>query len=330
MSKHGFAAAPRHRRREQGERPDWIVIVAAVLCGVSILGFLVSLAAPRAGDPVGAAPVGNPPNWWSESWPSANPGPSGVGDPAGPVSPGAQPSGGQPPGTLPSGAAGPGAPAPGASPQGITRTPGPVVGPVVGVTPPPNRPPADPDPPTTALLTLTKTEGSSPVDLTAEGTVDWAHWGLHRPGSVNRKSNGPQAINDLGNNGPRERVDTGTQRFSWRNGAPDPAVANTPAGVSACGVGTAFKLAVPAGPQTRTLRLHGTVWRATGRFEVSLSGTGLARSAEVSREGALSLPVVYTVRFRAPAGGQLSIRWGVTAIFQQSCGSVDLRAATLQ
>ncbi|HEX8628898.1 MAG TPA: hypothetical protein VF755_12090 [Catenuloplanes sp.] len=322
MSKHGFATGPRHRRRGGRERPDWIIIVAAVLCGVSILGVCVSLAARPDLGSVGDPPLADkPPDWWSNTWPSANPALSGAASPAGPV----------PPGIAAPGSSGPGAPGPGGSPQGLTRTPGPVVGPVAGGTVAPNRPPRDPDPePGTPLLTLAKTEGSVPVDLSAEGTRDWAHWGLRRPSSVTRKAGGPQAINDLGNNGPRERVETGTQRFSWRDGAPDGAVSDTPTGVSACGVGTAFKLSVPAGPQTRTLRLHGGVWRATGRFDVSLSGTNLSRSAEVSREGVLSLPVVYTVKFRAPAGGQLTIRWGVTAIFQQSCGSVDLRAATLQ
>lgn len=194
------------------------------------------------------------------------------------------------------------------------------------------RPVADPpaEKPGGPSLALTQSAVPPVVDLSAEGTLDWMHWGLRDPGSRNRKANGTNAIADDGNVGPRERYDTNTRRFTWRAGAPDEAVMNTPTGVYACGVDSGFTISVAAGPRTRVLRFYAGVARATGRLEATLSGTGLSRSATLSTTSVAAHTARFSIAFRAPAGGRLVLRWRATEVFNMYCGNVNMQAATLR
>lgn len=341
MSKHVFEAEPRHRRHWLQAQPKRVVIAFCTLWLVPMLGLWAILSPDD--DPRGdAAPGVDAPY---------GPGTSGIGDLPGPSGSNPADAGAQPPGGAGPGGAGPGAVSPGATGPG-QGGPGPggpgQAGPTVGATGaggtgrpgagptaggPASGPPVevrDPEP-ATPLLTVTQSGAPSNVDLTAEGTLDWIHWGLRSPGSINRKAGGARAIADEGGTGPRERSDTRPHTFSWRDGAPDGAVANTPTCIYAIGLDSGFRFSVAAAAQTRTLRLYAGVLRSEGRLEVSLPGAGLTRTATLaSAEQFGSLTKQFTITFRAPAGGRLQVRWVVTKIYNQYGADVSMQAATLR
>src|SRR5467141_4433 len=62
------------------------------------------------------------------------------------------------------------------------------------------------------------------LDLTAEGTLDWAHWGLVSTNSFDHKNGVTQKISDftvLGTQAVQQYADNFTA-YSWTDGAPTP------------------------------------------------------------------------------------------------------------
>jgi hypothetical protein len=170
------------------------------------------------------------------------------------------------------------------------------------------------------------TDGPIPavVDLSAEGTRDWVHWGLTDATSVNRRRGG-KGIEDLGGT-PRGRYDNNPQSYSWTGGSPAATAARTPTGVYSCGQGATITLRAPAGPATRTLHLYAGVWMASGRLTVTVDGVTATRTLE--NRDAISTRR-FEVRYRAAAGSRLTVTWTATAAHHPTCGNIDLQAATL-
>ncbi|HWS31898.1 MAG TPA: hypothetical protein VN408_04055, partial [Actinoplanes sp.] len=189
----------------------------------------------------------------------------------------------------------------------------------------PSRPPTAAPAPVKPALTVTAGQVPALVDLSAEGTRDWVHFGLTEPGSINRRGGG-NSIEDLGTTGNRGRYENNPQRFSWTGGRPTTATTRTPTGVYACGEGNGFTLRVPAGPATRTLRLYAGVWMAGGRLTTTLNG--LTRTSTLENRDAISTNR-FEIRFRAPAGSKLTVTWKTTDSYHPTCGNVDMQAATL-
>ncbi|MEV4758989.1 hypothetical protein AB0J86_28375 [Micromonospora sp. NPDC049559] len=202
------------------------------------------------------------------------------------------------------------------------RVPG--VNPVKSSPTPSTPPPASA--PTGPLLTVDTAEAPEWVDLTDAGPLDWVHWGRDDAWSVNRKRGARHLIDDRGGPGWRVRFDNGPQRFGWRDGAGGGVERGTRASILSCGGG--FTLSVAAGTQPRTLRLYAGVWQARGRLTVRLgSGGPTATAALEDRDGGESTE--FTVRFRATAATELTVRWTVEESHHRHCGSVSLRAAAL-
>ncbi|MBW6438731.1 hypothetical protein KZ829_33885 [Actinoplanes hulinensis] len=187
----------------------------------------------------------------------------------------------------------------------------------------PHSPSATPAPVTP---TVSVTAGTIPslVDLSAEGSRDWVHWGLAGADSVNRRG-GTAQIEDLGGS-PRGRYDNNPQLYRWSGGTPTASAGRTPTGVYACGQGATITLRAPAGPATRTLSVYAGVWMAAGRLTVTVDGASASRTLE-NRE-AISTQR-FEIRYRAKAGSKLTVTWTATAVHHPTCGNIDLQAATL-
>ncbi|WP_433794590.1 hypothetical protein [Actinoplanes sp. CA-252034] len=189
-------------------------------------------------------------------------------------------------------------------------------------------PPASPSRSSAAPVTPTVSVTAAPVpavvDLSAEGRQDWAHWGLADATSLNRRR-GAGAIEDLGGT-PRGRYDNNPQRFTWTGGSPAGTATGTPTGVYSCGQGATMSLRAPAGPSVRTLRVYAGVWMAAGRLTVSVPGATATRTLE-NRDGISTNR--FEIRYRAPAGAEVTVTWTATASYHPSCGNIDLQAATL-
>lgn len=175
---------------------------------------------------------------------------------------------------------------------------------------------------------------ASAVDLSAEGTLDWAHWGYDSPTSFNHKAEGASQIPNvvvIGTNMP-QRYDNNLTGFSWTNGIPVTNAANITAGIFVRGFTNGFELAVPAETTLRRLKVYAGLYGARGNFQAFLTDF----SAPVYADTSVVNPFgdsysVYTIDYAAAAPGQsLVIRYRSSFVFDMDFGNVTLPAATLQ
>ena len=70
--------------------------------------------------------------------------------------------------------------------------------------------------------TLSGTLSTAPaaVNLTAEGTLDWAHWGLAIKSDFDHKAGGASQISDVTTVGTVEQFPDALTGFSWSDGTP--------------------------------------------------------------------------------------------------------------
>src|SRR4051812_48471080 len=74
-----------------------------------------------------------------------------------------------------------------------------------------------------AALVVTPTNSTATVDLSAEGSLDWAHWGLDQTNSFNRKQTVAARISNftlLGTNSTQSLTNSPATLFTWTNGMP--------------------------------------------------------------------------------------------------------------
>ncbi len=187
--------------------------------------------------------------------------------------------------------------------------------------------------------TNTSIHTGADINLTAAGPLDWVHWGLYTPTSLDRKSGVTPQIGDWTVVGPSNAFTAAYQfsdnanGYSWSDGTPTASVTNTTTGVWAYGVpniGTGFELSVPADTTTRTLKVYVGAFAARGRFEASLSDLSAADYLDSSLSNIRNGPsAVYALQYAANSAGQtLRIRITVEQIFGPA-GNVTLQAAAL-
>jgi len=178
---------------------------------------------------------------------------------------------------------------------------------------------------------------SSPtsINLTNDGVVDWAHWGLNGPSSFDHKGGVTQKISNytkIGTGGLGWFTDCPTS-FSWTDGTPIATAPNTTTGVNANGsVANGFEMTVPAETNLRTLKLYVGVWYAQGRLEASMSdGTAVTLTdTSLNNNGGASFGL-YTINFKAGSTGQtLKVRFTILNQYFSPNGNVAWEAATLQ
>lgn len=180
-------------------------------------------------------------------------------------------------------------------------------------------------------LSVTNTVPPSTVDLSAEGTSDWVHWGLTGL-SVNRKSGVTPQIGDyslLGVGVPAQLTGNPTL-FSWSGGTPSASASNVGTGLWLVGLNNGFRITVPADTTARTLKIYVGLWAARGRLDARLSDGSAPDYVDTSNVNSSNTSnAVYTVGFRAASAGQtLTVSWAANQTFNEF-GNVTLLAATL-
>ncbi len=141
---------------------------------------------------------------------------------------------------------------------------------------------------------------SARVNLSAEGTLDWGHWGLVNEWTYNHKYGMPQQItfsiitDEFATDGPY-LLETGESDFCWNDGTASRLTASTTNGVSVFGdklpgnVWTGFRLQWPADAGLRRLKLDvGT--SGAGRSRNQRKTGNLPRISRISRINPLSHP----------------------------------------
>ncbi len=173
--------------------------------------------------------------------------------------------------------------------------------------------------------------GTTTVNLSQEGTLDWAHWGgQYTAASFDHKASVAQQISNYSviGSGVVNAYGNHNYGFSWTDGTPTPSATATTTGVYVTGLGNGYRITVPADTTTRTLKLYTGVYYAQGKLDARLSDssspayidTSLNNNAGVSNG-------VYTLAYHAASAGQTLT---VTFTMQSDYGgNVAMQAATL-
>jgi hypothetical protein len=187
--------------------------------------------------------------------------------------------------------------------------------------------------PTGPVLTIAvESTSETDVNLTAEGTVDWAHWGNTAVTAFNHRALGGGLIKPGSATGSPGMTGLSKKTFVWSDGLPTPS-ASTDDGLvfGTAGEGYAFDVAASL-TKTRTLRLYiGWYSRAAGTVTATLSD-GSAPAVMASSSGsALGMDYDrFVITFRA-ASPTASVTIKATRTMGAFAGgSLDFFAATLQ
>jgi len=176
------------------------------------------------------------------------------------------------------------------------------------------------------------------VNLTPEGALDWADWGVASgtaPNYLEQKAGGTNQISDvtaIGPGGGPDLFGNAVIAVSWSDGTPDAAVTNTTTGIYYSGVGNGYEISVPADTTLKTLTVYAGGYGTIVNFQASLSDD----SAPPYSNESLSDPGgnspgsadAYTLQFAAGATNQ-TLTVEVTCAADYGGGNVTLIAATL-
>jgi len=187
---------------------------------------------------------------------------------------------------------------------------------------------------TGGTLSGSVSEPPAAVDLTAEGTADWTHWGQGTNGGFDYRADVPRQISNftaLGTNTVQPYADNFTA-FSWSNGTPTLTSTGTTTGVFITGVTNGFSLSAPADTNSRTLRVYVGCYGAQGLFEAYLSDLSAAPYIDSSVSSTYGNDyAVYALNYAAASAGQrLIIEYHTLELFDYDYGNVTLQSATLQ
>jgi hypothetical protein len=170
------------------------------------------------------------------------------------------------------------------------------------------------------------------VNLTAEGTRDWVHWGLTTNNPLTRKAGVVPQISDFTKIGTNaiERFSDNYTAFSWTDGMPTAEVGGTTTGVFTFGLNEGFEFSVPADTSTRTLKVYAGLYGAQGNFQAWLSDFSGPAYTDTTLNNLGNGYAVYQLTYSSASSGQkLMVRYRALNLFDADHGNVTLQAATL-
>ncbi len=174
------------------------------------------------------------------------------------------------------------------------------------------------------MLTGASTSATATVDLTAEGTADWIHWG---DAVLNRKATAAQlgTYTPVGGANPSRYPDD-LRSVTWTDGAPTAASGANAAGLYIAGSGRGFSFTAPADAIARSLVVHVGGWSSSGTFTAHLSDGSAPDFVDTTTFNGGQYDRNYTLTYSARVPGQtLTITW----VMATGAGNVTLNAAAL-
>ena len=176
----------------------------------------------------------------------------------------------------------------------------------------------------------TETSATTAVNLTAEGAIDWIHWGDFANATANRKAGvSPQLSTfTVVGSGTLNTYSNDPRRMSWTDGAPTARSSNNGGGSYISGVGKGYSFTAPADTASRTLVVHVGGYNSGGTLTAQLSdGSAVDYVDGISAWIGGQYDRNYTISYRAAAAGQtLTVKW----VMSSGSGNVTLSAAALQ
>ncbi len=176
------------------------------------------------------------------------------------------------------------------------------------------------------------------VNLTTEGSIDWAKWARAAAADFDHKLTGGTKISDITLIGGSKSRGPGNAsihaKLSWTDGTPTLSATDVIALVyNLQPVGRGFSFTVPADLTTRRVKIYACVYGAVGRLTAYLSDASAPdyTDIEINPGGNLSLAGNYTIDYRAAQAGQtLTITWVIESLYDLSFGNAGLQGVTLQ
>ena len=177
------------------------------------------------------------------------------------------------------------------------------------------------------------------LDLTAEGTTDWAHWGLDSPASFNHKSGVAPQIPDLVllNASALDLTNYYQEwwtKYSWSDGTPTAEVVDSGTGVFLSITKnplTGFQLTVPATNHPHCLKVYVGLLFAQGRFEARLSDFSATPYSDASIFQSDDLgDGNYAITFASPnLGANLIVTWTPAVVYNPFYADLRWQAVAL-
>jgi PKD repeat protein len=172
-------------------------------------------------------------------------------------------------------------------------------------------------------LSGTVAASSTTVNLSAVGTIDWAHWSgyIHKStggGKISTYSRIGSAVIYSYNNDPR--------LINWSGGTPT-ATGSNHNGVLIGGTGNGFQISAPADTTAHKLIVYVGGWKSAGKLTAHLSDGSAADYVNSSlSKSSGQYDGVYTLTYKAASAGQtISLRWTQVS----GPGNVTLQGAAL-
>ncbi|MFM7173538.1 MAG: hypothetical protein ACKO4U_10955, partial [Caldilinea sp.] len=207
--------------------------------------------------------------------------------------------------------------------------------------------PVDANVPISGLLVgvLAEDDSADNLNLTAEGTVDWALWGIGADSSlapVARKNGVLPRISDLlvlSNGSPLRGVGqfgAFAHTFQWEDGTPIPSASSVTAGLQhhrqgsspPTAIGEGFAVTVPADPTKRRVQVYATYHQSGAQVTATLSDGSAPPFVATTNMVGDNVPATIDITYAAASIGQtLTITWVVNA--EVSDSSVAIFAVTL-
>ncbi|MEJ0101600.1 MAG: Ig-like domain-containing protein [Bacteroidota bacterium] len=162
------------------------------------------------------------------------------------------------------------------------------------------------------------------VNLTTEGTSDWAHW----PNYDHKSTGGSKISNYTIIGGSAVYIYNDAPRScTWSDGTPTASGTSNVSGVFVGGIGQGLQITAPADQTQRTLKMYVGGWSSGGTLTATLSDGSSPDYVNTSFSSATGQYVaVYTLTYKAASAGKLlTVKW----VQSSGTGNVTLQAATL-
>ena len=186
-------------------------------------------------------------------------------------------------------------------------------------------------PPIVGHLSGSGAASASVTDLTATGTLDWAHWGYPSAAMDHKASSTSQISNYTPLGGAAAAYSNNPVGYSWSDGTATPSVTSTTTGVFVAGMGAGFQITVPASTVSRTLLVYVGGYRSKGQLTATLSDLSAPAYSDASFADLVDniYDATYTITYNAAKPGQtLTITW--TALTVVMDGNVSLQSVALK
>ncbi len=180
--------------------------------------------------------------------------------------------------------------------------------------------------PAVGSLSGSASTSNAAVNLTAEGSTDWIHWG---DAAVNRKAGVTAQLSTYTTIGTAPAtISTDLRPVSWTDGTPTVSASSNTRDVFVYGIGNGFSFTAPADTATRKLVVHVSGWNGAGTLTAHLSDGSAADYTNTAAGSTGQYDGNYTLTYSAGSPGQtLTVTWTLTS---GTTGHVSVQAAALQ